>query len=345
MSEGRITLPSSVALALTSISGSRSSSRSKESFSSRTSHTLSLPKGEKPATAPDTYPPSINASSGITTTDIHLNGIMSISSSIRLTSSGENKISFSLSRYRHRWFLVFSDYYEILDPPSARIYRVLNGPKAGPRTPVEQENSKRFFWFNPTIPVPNATKIYNFSTAIRTTIRSSSSPSLSRSLSSSSLHSGIPDSTPKNSNRILKSKDTPDPLASIRMLLDAFPPVIRMTGRMRAEPSEAWGVDEGAQTISYEMEVLPLVQEEGLLRQCYWCLEWEGAGHRVRAVEAESGAQRFKRCGDDLYWCARCASNGWLSLTMSSTFGKLTSRGRDSDEWRKRGRQNIYLED
>jgi len=75
------------------------------------------------------------------------------------------------------------------------------------------------------------------------------------------------------------------------MLLEAKPPVVSMTGRMRAETSQAWGAEEGQQTVSYEMEVL--VPDEGLLRQCYYCLEWEGLGRPTR----------FKKCGDDLFWC------------------------------------------
>ncbi|THU77798.1 hypothetical protein K435DRAFT_812122 [Dendrothele bispora CBS 962.96] len=226
---------------------------------------------------------------------------------ITFTCDFTEGIKFSLSRYQRRWFLVFSDYYQILDPPSARIYRVLNQPRFSRNTGQGggggDEKGSKFFWFNPTVPTNTST--------------SSSSSSFSNW---KTYNFSDPATTSK--------KDKNSALLPIQMLLDAKPPVVRMTGRMRAETSEAWGVDEGQQTVSYEMEVL--VPDEGLLRQCYYCLEWEGLGRSTR----------FKKCGDDLFWCESCQANGWFNLSLSSTFGKLW--GQD-DEWRRKG-HNIYID-
>ena len=49
--------------------------------------------------------------------------------------------------------------------------------------------------------------------------------------------------------------------------------------------------DKGKVRIGHEIEVL--IPEEGLLRQCYYCLAWE----------AEGPMEHWKPCGDETYWC------------------------------------------
>jgi hypothetical protein len=74
------------------------------------------------------------------------------------------------------------------------------------------------------------------------------------------------------------------------ILMDASPGVVRATGRKRMEKS--CRID-GGEIESVEFEVL--VPDEGLLRQCYYCLDWE-----------QSGVPRFAKCisaNDDDYWC------------------------------------------
>jgi len=70
-------------------------------------------------------------------------------------------------------------------------------------------------------------------------------------------------------------------------LLHADPPMVRRTGRKRKEVS----ADDGSSTIDcYELEVL--VPEEGLIRQCYYCLSWE------------DGERRYSQIKYDKYWCS-----------------------------------------
>ncbi len=75
------------------------------------------------------------------------------------------------------------------------------------------------------------------------------------------------------------------PGCPIHMLLDAEPQVARRTGRMRSETIPG----TGEVVACYEVEVL--VPEEGLRRQCYYCLQYE------------YDLPRFNACGDDIFWC------------------------------------------
>ncbi|THV04028.1 hypothetical protein K435DRAFT_851401 [Dendrothele bispora CBS 962.96] len=95
----------------------------------------------------------------------------------------------------------------------------------------------------------------------------------------------------------------------IHILLDAEPSIVRLTGRTRAEKSRARDAG-GKQVACFEVEVT--IPEEGLLRQCYYCLGWE------------DGTERYKPCGDDMFWCPRCESKGSLASGINSTFEKLT---------------------
>ena len=59
----------------------------------------------------------------------------------------------------------------------------------------------------------------------------------------------------------------PAHLASpIHILLDSETPIARLTGRMRSEPSN-FRPSNGKERVCYEVEIL--MQDEGLLRQCY----------------------------------------------------------------------------
>jgi len=83
--------------------------------------------------------------------------------------------------------------------------------------------------------------------------------------------------------------DVDDPDGAFYQLIHAYPPLVRRTGRKRKEVS----VDNGTSTVDcYEFEVLIL--EEGLIRQCYYCLSWE---------DNESG--RYSQIKHDKYWCSR----------------------------------------
>ena len=59
------------------------------------------------------------------------------------------------------------------------------------------------------------------------------------------------------------------------MFIDSKPPVARLTGRTRIERSKCTH-DNGKEIVSYEVEVT--LPDEGLQRQCYYCLCWESGG-------------------------------------------------------------------
>ena len=83
--------------------------------------------------------------------------------------------------------------------------------------------------------------------------------------------------------------DAGDPNGVFYQLIHADPPLVRRTGRKRKEVSADNGVST---TDCHEFEVL--VSEEGLIRQCYYCLSWE---------ENERG--RYSQIKHDKYWCSR----------------------------------------
>ena len=76
----------------------------------------------------------------------------------------------------------------------------------------------------------------------------------------------------------------------IHILLDSMTPVARLTGRIRAERSNL-RQDDGMQVICREVEII--MPEEGLQRQCYYCLCWE--------YECET--ERLAPFADDMFWC------------------------------------------
>jgi len=83
--------------------------------------------------------------------------------------------------------------------------------------------------------------------------------------------------------------DVDDPSGVFYQLIHADPPLVRRTGRKRKEVS----AENGVSTLDcYEFEVL--IPEEGLIRQCYYCLSWE---------DNERG--RYSQIKDDKYWCSR----------------------------------------
>lgn len=74
----------------------------------------------------------------------------------------------------------------------------------------------------------------------------------------------------------------------LNILQESDPPAVRLTGRTRMEKRHGKADEEGE---CVEMEVL--AAEEGLLRQCYYCLDWE-----------QDNVARFLNCGtDDVFWC------------------------------------------
>jgi len=93
----------------------------------------------------------------------------------------------------------------------------------------------------------------------------------------------------------------------LNILLESNPPAIRPTGRTRLEKRQ--GIVGREEIECAEMEVL--VPEDGLLRQCYYCLEWE-----------QDNVPRFGKCGwgNDVYWCSSCQVKGQL---ISSSWGGL----------------------
>lgn len=96
--------------------------------------------------------------------------------------------------------------------------------------------------------------------------------------------------------------DADDPNGVLYQLSRADPPLVRRTGRKRKEVS----ADNGTSTVDcYELEVL--VPEEGLIRQCYYCLSWEEDGRRYSHIQ------------HDKYWCSSVRGSSkfpiWLWLT------------------------------
>ena len=74
------------------------------------------------------------------------------------------------------------------------------------------------------------------------------------------------------------------------MFIDSKPPVARLTGRTRIERSKCTH-DNGKEIVSYEVEVT--LPDEGLQRQCYYCLCWE----------SEGDSERLSPFAEDMYWC------------------------------------------
>ena len=79
-------------------------------------------------------------------------------------------------------------------------------------------------------------------------------------------------------------------MSPIHILLESETPVARLTGRTRTEKSNPWQ-DNGKEITCYEVEVT--LPEDGLQRQCYYCLCWEYEGETERLVPF----------ADDMYWC------------------------------------------
>lgn len=73
----------------------------------------------------------------------------------------------------------------------------------------------------------------------------------------------------------------------MQTVLDSAPRVAKLTGRMRSE--KLCAKEGGGEVVCYEIEVL--IREDQLLRQCYYCLDFE------------TNLLRYECCGDDLYWC------------------------------------------
>jgi len=99
----------------------------------------------------------------------------------------------------------------------------------------------------------------------------------------------------------------------IHIILDSNTPVAKLTGRMKVQPSN-FGPDNKSERACYEVEII--MPEEGLLRQCYYCLDWE--------YESMKPWHRFKACGDDTYWCQACEKGGSISSSISSVYQTLS---------------------
>jgi len=123
-----------------------------------------------------------------------------------------------------------------------------------------------------------------------------------------------------NSNR--GNGDLEDPNHALYRLSRADPPLVHPTGRKRKEAS----ADDGVSTIECE-EFEVLVQEEGLIRQCYYCLSWEGDGHRYSQIK------------HDKYWCPKCKKKGRLLSTLTL---KGRSGTRDEVNLHPVERESIY---
>lgn len=83
--------------------------------------------------------------------------------------------------------------------------------------------------------------------------------------------------------------DVDDPNGVFYQLFHADPPLVRRTGRKRKE----FSANDGVTTVDcYECEVL--VPEEGLIRQCYYCLSWE-----------DNVRNRHSQTRHDKYWCLK----------------------------------------
>lgn len=91
--------------------------------------------------------------------------------------------------------------------------------------------------------------------------------------------------------------------------LHAEPPLVRRTGRKRKEDPAG---NKGSTIDCEEFEVL--VPEEGLIRQCYYCLSWEDNEHRYSEIK------------HDKYWCSKCKKKGRLfsGLTVKERSGTHT---------------------
>ncbi|EIM86599.1 uncharacterized protein STEHIDRAFT_156905 [Stereum hirsutum FP-91666 SS1] len=96
----------------------------------------------------------------------------------------------------------------------------------------------------------------------------------------------------------------------IHMLLDSENQGVRLTGRMRTESSN-YPPEHGKDIVCYEVEVL--FPDEGLLRQCYYCLCWEACGP----------IRRFSQYGDDTFWCEECEKRGQTASFFSGFAEKM----------------------
>ncbi|KIK58328.1 hypothetical protein GYMLUDRAFT_45538 [Collybiopsis luxurians FD-317 M1] len=94
-------------------------------------------------------------------------------------------------------------------------------------------------------------------------------------------------------------------LSPLHLLLDSDCPVARLTGRIRSERSND-PHDAGKEIACYEVEVM--APDEGLLRQCYYCLSWEARGSTNVRFSASGGS--------DIYWCSSCEEAGWVHSTI-----------------------------
>lgn len=80
-------------------------------------------------------------------------------------------------------------------------------------------------------------------------------------------------------------EDGSDRFKPFSILANANPQVLRPTGRTRKEIS----AKTGAEINCPEFELV--LDEEGLFRQCYYCLGWEGDRERLQKIEG------------DYFWC------------------------------------------
>jgi hypothetical protein len=109
--------------------------------------------------------------------------------------------------------------------------------------------------------------------------------------------------------------DADDPNGVYYQLLHADPPMVRRTGRKRKEVS----ADDGTSTIDCcELEVL--VQEEGVIRQCYYCLSWE------------DDERRYSHIKYDKYWCSS------VRVSSKSKHRRLRLTQQNAHQCKKKGR-------
>uniref|UniRef100_A0A0W0EYA0 Uncharacterized protein n=1 Tax=Moniliophthora roreri TaxID=221103 RepID=A0A0W0EYA0_MONRR len=102
-------------------------------------------------------------------------------------------------------------------------------------------------------------------------------------------------------------------VSPVHILLDSETPVARLTGRTRAEISQSLPVgSKPKQIMCFEIEVT--IPEEGLLRQCYYCLHWESEW---------ADDERMEPCSDDVFWCRKCKAQGWAASSISGISKKL----------------------
>ncbi|KDQ60442.1 hypothetical protein JAAARDRAFT_191821 [Jaapia argillacea MUCL 33604] len=111
------------------------------------------------------------------------------------------------------------------------------------------------------------------------------------------------------------------------VLSESEPVVVRPTGRKRMEKKA--GSDEEVECVEFEV----VIPEEGLLKQCYYCLYWE-----------ELGSPRFDRCGvnEDYYWCRQCQARGKPIAFLSSMFRRDTVLPSYGDWETGRKKDNLY---